>query len=287
MGARFVRANGLRVAVLATGPPDGPLALCLHGFPDHPGTFRHLLPALGAAGFHAVAPWLRGYPPTDLGTDRTLDPATATADANALHRALGGSGDAVLVGHDWGALVAARAAAAAPERWRRLVTLAVPPEPVLRGAMRDPAQLRRSAYVLSAVLPGARRRFDPSRLAALWRTWSPGYAPETADLEPLTAMAADPVVRDAMLAWYRGLARAVLAGRALSPRIGLPPQPHLVLHGAEDRCIAAGYATAAADRLPNPASVVEVVPGTGHWLHLERPAEVTARVVEFLRPVLA
>ena len=61
---RRVRANGIDFAYLEAGPEDGPLALCLHGFPDHAHTFRHLLPELAAAGWHAVAPWMRGYHPT-------------------------------------------------------------------------------------------------------------------------------------------------------------------------------------------------------------------------------
>lgn len=286
MGATFVRANGLRFAVLAEGPSDAPLALLLHGFPDQPGTFRHLLPRLVGAGFRVVAPWLRGYPPTEVPPGRHLDPDVFTADVNALHRALHGTGRAVLVGHDWGAIAAARAAAAAPDRWRRLVTLAVPPEPVLRAALSDRAQLRRSAYLFDALLPGAPRRFGPQRVEALWRRWSPGYEPGPEDLDAVRAMVADRASRRAMLAWYRGIARATLAGRALSPRSGVAPQPHLVLHCRDDGCIGAGYAERARSVLPNPLSRVEVLDGVGHWLHLEQPDVVGELIVEHLRPAL-
>jgi pimeloyl-ACP methyl ester carboxylesterase len=57
-----MRANGLQFGMLEAG--SGPLALCLHGFPDSADTWRHLLPALAGAGFHAVAPFMRGYAPT-------------------------------------------------------------------------------------------------------------------------------------------------------------------------------------------------------------------------------
>ncbi len=60
----MVQANGLRFHFLEMG--EGPLALCLHGFPDHARSFRHQLPALAAAGYRAVAPYLRGYAPTDV-----------------------------------------------------------------------------------------------------------------------------------------------------------------------------------------------------------------------------
>jgi len=69
MQQRTVTAGGLELSYLENGPPDGPLALCLHGFPDTAHTWRHLLPALGAAGFHAVAPRMRGYAPSAVPAD--------------------------------------------------------------------------------------------------------------------------------------------------------------------------------------------------------------------------
>jgi pimeloyl-ACP methyl ester carboxylesterase len=260
------------------------LALCLHGFPDHAGTWRHLLPLLADAGFRAVAPWMRGVPPTEVSDARHVEPSVLAADANALHRAFGGGSDAVVIGHDWGAIAAARAAAAAPERWRRVVTLAVPPERALVGAWFDAAQVRRSAYTLRAQLPGVAERWlaDVGNLERLWRTWSPGYEPTEADLGPLRAAVAEPAARRAMLATYRGTAVALLRGRALSPRVPLPPQPQLVLHGRDDGCIGVGYAERAAEMLPHPASRVEVVEGTGHWPHLEAPDRVGSAVVDFV-----
>ena len=84
-----------------------PLALCLHGFPDSAWTWRHLLPALAAAGYRAVAPLLRGYAPTAVPADGRYQTARRWRSTPcALHDALGGDGDAVLIGHDWGALAA-------------------------------------------------------------------------------------------------------------------------------------------------------------------------------------
>lgn len=259
--------------------------MCLHGFPDHAGTWRHLLPTLASAGFRAVAPWMRGIPPTEVPEARRYDPELLTADVNALHRAFGGDRRAVVIGHDWGAIGAARAAAAAPERWRRVVTLAVPPERALAGVWRDGRQVARSWYTLAAQVPGVGERWvtDPDRLERLWRAWSPGYEPTVEDLAPLHAMVGDPRVRRAMLASYRGTGTAMLSGRAVGVRVTVPPQPHLVLHGEDDRCIDVAYARAAAGLLPHPASRVEVVPGTGHWAHLEAPEVVGAAIVRFVR----
>ena len=117
-----VTANGVDFAYLEAGA--GPLALCLHGFPDSAWTWRHVLPALAGAGLHAVAPFMRGYAPTQVPPDGRYQTGALTADAVALHDALGGDGDAVLIGHDWGAMAAYGAAAHAPDRWRRVVTAA-------------------------------------------------------------------------------------------------------------------------------------------------------------------
>src|SRR5262245_66368908 len=88
-----VRANGLEFGLLEAG--SGPLALCLHGFPDTAHTWRHLLPALAGAGFHAVAPFMRGYAPTAVPGDGAYQVGALAADAVALHDVLGGGGDAV------------------------------------------------------------------------------------------------------------------------------------------------------------------------------------------------
>ena len=90
-----VRGDGVELAYLACG--EGPLALCLHGFPDSAHTWRHLLPELARAGFHAVAPYMRGYAPTGVAPDGRYELGALVADAVALHEALGGDERAVLI----------------------------------------------------------------------------------------------------------------------------------------------------------------------------------------------
>ena len=84
-------------------------------------------PSWPAAGYHAVAPFLRGYAPTAVPADGRYQVGALVRDANALHEVLGGGDDAVLIGHDWGALATYGAVAHQPARWRRAVTAAVPP----------------------------------------------------------------------------------------------------------------------------------------------------------------
>ena len=121
-----VETDELTYGCLTAGD-SGPLALCLHGFPDTAHGWRELLPVLADAGYRAVAPFMRGYAPTSVPTDGQYHVATLVRDATVLHDALDGDGDAVIIGHDWGALATYGAAAYAPDRWRRVVAAAVPP----------------------------------------------------------------------------------------------------------------------------------------------------------------
>ncbi|MBW3657895.1 MAG: alpha/beta hydrolase [Actinobacteria bacterium] len=281
MGARFVQANGLRFAYLQTGPADGPLALLLHGFPDTAHTWRHLAPRLADLGYRVIAPWMRGYAPTAPHDGRTVDGDTLAADANALHRALDGDGDAVLVGHDWGAFAGYRAVAAAPGRWARLVTLAVPPDPALAGARRDPAQARRSWYIAALKTPGSERllaRNDLALVARLWRDWSPDLD-GTEDVEHVRSSLRSPDALRSAVAYYRGLD---LLRVSTPPSSLVPTRPTLYLHGSDDGCIGVRYAEAARDVLTHPASLIEIVPGAGHFLHLEHPERVNATIAGFL-----
>ena len=173
-----IAANGLEFACLTDGPDDGPLALCLHGFPDSAHTWRYLLPELAAAGYRAVAPFLRGYAPTSLAPDGRYQVGALVQDANALHEVLGGGDDAVLIGHDWGALATYGAVAHQPERWRRAVTAAVPPTASIGMSLLTYAQLQKSWYMfffLSPLAEAALPLDDYAFLGDLWRDWSPGY----------------------------------------------------------------------------------------------------------------
>ena len=156
-------AEPLEFAYLEDGPADGPLALCLHGFPDHARTWTALLADLAGAGFHAVAPWMRGYAPTAVPTDGLYQPAALALDAIALADAFAPDDQpAVLVGHDWGAICGYLAVAHRPERWARLVAMSVPhrgiadhPDDYLAGTA--------EAFLVHVLLPGAADRARRAR----------------------------------------------------------------------------------------------------------------------------
>ncbi len=281
---RVVTDDAASLAVATLGPiedPARPLAVLQHGFPDTPATWRHLAPALVAEGYRVAMPWLRGYRPSTVGRDRPGIPRYA-ADVGAVRDALDGDDRAVLVGHDWGAAAAWRAAAG----FRAVVGISVPPEPALHGFLTDMDQLWRSRYQFQAQLPvaGWIVRDDLRPLVDLWLRWSPDRVPTAADLEPLRqALATVPAVR-AALAPYRTHALAALVGRVPAADGPVPRQPVLVVHGTEDGCIDRRYAARARRVLDgaHDRSTVWLVPGAGHFVHLEQPELVTDAIVSFL-----
>ncbi|HEV7887135.1 MAG TPA: alpha/beta hydrolase [Acidimicrobiales bacterium] len=274
-------ANGVDFAYLSEGPDDGPLALLLHGFPDTAWTWRHLAPALAEAGYRAVAPFMRGYAPTAVPADGRYQTGALAADAHALWSALGGRPDAVLIGHDWGAITAYGAAnLGGVERWRRVVTMAVPPPSVLGGLFMSYDQLRRSWYMFFFQHPLAEALVamnDLDFVARLWADWSPGFD-GSADVQRVREALGVPEHLAAALGYYRamlgGVADPALADEQAATSSN-PAQPLLYLHGADDGCLGLELAVGGW-----PATVV--VKDAGHFLQVEQPDEVNRLVLEFL-----
>lgn len=279
-------ANGVDFAYIEQG--EGPLALCLHGYPDSALTFRYLLPALAAAGFRAVAPFSRGYAPTSLASDGRYQSGILGVDLNALHEGLGGGADAVVIGHDYGALGAYAAATLAPDRWRRVVTAAVPPGPIVAESFLTYEQLKLSWYIFLQLTPLADLAValnDYEFITKLWRDWSPGYD-EVLDVDNFIAAMATPEHLTAALTYYRQTLNFELQDPALADAqaasYALPPQPLLYLHGRNDGCLSPRIAETTASVLTVPGSRLDMVDGAGHFLHLEQPERVNASILAFL-----
>ena len=287
MKAGTVDARGLTFHTLEAG--EGPLVLCLHGFPDHARSFRHQLPALAAAGYRAVAPAMRGYAPTGPAPDGRYQTAALAEDAVALIEALGYD-EAIIFGHDWGALAAYGAALAAPRRVRKLVTAAVPyGAQVMSAFMTSYDQQRRSWYMFFFQTPFADIAVphdDFAFLERLWRDWSPGWRFPADEMAALKETFRTPGVASAALGYYRAMldpsrqdpALAALQNRMMADPIDVPA---MVLHGANDGCMGVELVEGMAAYFPRGLRV-EIVSGTGHFLHQEDPDRVNALLLDFL-----
>lgn len=248
----------------------------LHGFPDHPPTAAPFLEEL-ARTHRVIAPWLRGYAPSPIVGPYDLE--TLAADVTALIDLLGGEVD--LVGHDWGGAITYAVCTSAPARVRRAVTLAIPHPATFLRSLAYSRQWRRSWYMGLFQLPGAGHLVKARELALidrLWRTWSPGFTLDPARRAELHACLAASL--PAPLAYYRAILRPVSTLvdrlRRAEARISTPL---LQLHGADDGCI---VPPTEADARWFAERVLEIVPNVGHFLHVEDPGAIAARVTAWL-----
>ena len=199
MEPQFVDANGLRFAYFSEG--SGPLALLLHGFPDTAHTWDHLRPKLAARGYRVVAPFMRGYAPSGV-PKRDTDMETLARDALGLIEALGEK-NALVVGHDWGAIAAYGAATLGPECVNKVVTIAIPHPSVWKPAL---GRAWGARHFVENRLPGAASRFaknDFAGLREIYARWSPTWNVPSSELDAAKACFADRKSLDAAFGYYR------------------------------------------------------------------------------------
>jgi pimeloyl-ACP methyl ester carboxylesterase len=311
---RSVRTNGITMHLAEQG--EGPLVVLCHGFPEFWYSWRHQLPALAAAGFHAVAPDQRGYGRTDRPQPiEAYDLFQLTGDIVGLVQALGEE-QAVIVGHDWGALVAWFCGLLRPDIFRAVGLLSVPYLP--RDNVRPTDRMRALAgenqfYQLYFQEPGkaeAELEADPRRFVRMFlysasgdpppeKRWrflfgkdetllSTGGEPDTLpvwlteqDVEAFTAEFTRTGFRGG-LNWYRNLDRMwelmpFLNGAKLR-------QPTLFVAGERDVTIT--MYRDAFEAMPQTVPGLRqqvLLPGAGHWIQQERPEEVNCLLVDFLK----
>jgi pimeloyl-ACP methyl ester carboxylesterase len=317
---RSIDSNGIHLHIAEQG--SGPLVLMCHGFPESWYSWRHQMRALAEAGFHAVAPDMRGYGQSDrpTGIDQyslfhLVGDMVGVLDALKEERA-------VVVGHDWGAPVAWHCALLRPDRFRAVAGLSVPYRP--RGSVAPTSVMPQTAdasfYQLYFQTPGvAEAELDADPLISLRRILysgsgdvprkNPGAASSSAGMVPrsggfLTRMPDTQVLPPWLteadlnyyadqfrqsgfrggLNWYRNIDRnwELLAPYARAPIT----VPALYMAGELDLVVAFPRMREVIADLNRYIPLLRdtvMLPGCGHWTQQERAAEVNQHLIAFLR----
>jgi pimeloyl-ACP methyl ester carboxylesterase len=310
---RFVQVNGIKMHIAEQG--EGPLVVLAHGFPELWYSWRHVLPALAAAGYHAVAPDMRGYGQTDAPPDiKDYARPQCVADMIWLVRALGYE-QAVIAGHDQGAPLAFNAANLRPDMFRAVILLSVPY--MVLGEIKPTDVMRRvpegkQLYQWYFQQPGVAEEeleADPKRSLRMVLYSTSGSIPKEHKVryifgldEKLLDGCTDPGhlpawLKQADLDYYaREFSRTGFRGglnyyramdmswRQTSFLIGRKLlQPTLFIAGEDD--LVFEFARPAVDNLeksvPNLWKKV-LLPGIGHWTQQEAPEDVNRLMAEFL-----
>jgi len=313
---RMIETNGIRLHVAEQG--EGPLVILCHGFPECWYSWRHQLPALAKAGFRAVAPDLRGYGRSDRPED--VEKFTILHDIGDIVGLLDalGAKQAVIAGHDIGASIAWQAALLRPDRFRGVIAMSPPFRPRAFGSSSVPPttlmpqnenalfyqlflqtpeaeealgrDLRRTFRSQFYTLSGDKPASAPGGLPA-------GMVPRTGtvlvDPPTLPAWITESDINvyveayaqsgwHGPLAWWRNIDRG---WELMAPFNGATVSvPALYMAGERD-IIAVAFQQAIAkqstyvQKLRPPV----MLPGCGHWTQQERPAEVNAAMIDFLR----
>lgn len=272
--------NGVSLHVVEAGPSDGPLVILLHGFPEFWWGWRHQISPLADAGYHVVAPDMRGY-------NRSERPAgidayrleTLTADVLGLADSFGANRFR-LVGHDWGGVVAWDLAASHPGRLERLAVINGPhPDLWFQVMKRSATQAFRSSYaaffqlprVPEAVLSASGFRVLRAMLERSSRNGT--FTPD--DLDRYVEAWSHPGALTAMLNYYRALRKRRLPSEPRRIRT-----PTLILWGEKDVALETGVAEAALDVCDD--GRLEMLEDATHWVHLEDVDRVNAELIGFL-----
>jgi pimeloyl-ACP methyl ester carboxylesterase len=277
-----LRSEQTGISYLSTGAQDAPLVVCLHGFPDIPRTWAPLTEHLCGAGYRVVSPWLPGYAPSSL--EGPFDLLSLTRTILSLVDELSPSEPVRIVGHGWGSIITQCALAQRPERFRAAAILATPHILAFETNIeRFPRQLQRSAYAglfqLPIVSDFVVKARDFRFIERLWKNWSPGFDPGADYFEELKLCLRSSM--PAPLEHYRALA-SLKVTREMRAIVAAGPivVPTMCLHGERDGCIFPGMAD---DQEEHFSALFEMVrlADAGHFLHLERPAEVNAAILRW------
>jgi pimeloyl-ACP methyl ester carboxylesterase len=264
----FVDSGGVKLHYRTVG--EGPLLVLLHGFPDYWYTWRDQMPALGKH-FQVVALDLRGYNKSDQpkGVDNyKMEKLVGDVAAVIKHFK---QKKAVIVGHDWGGAIAWSFAMSHPDQVDRLIILNLPhPNGLMRELANNPEQRKNSAYAREFQKPDAARNLKPE-LLVFW------VKEPDARKKYLEALGRSSM--EGMLNYYKAnYPREPYKADSKLPRVKCPV---LMIHGLDDRYLLPGALNDTWKWVEKDLTII-TVPGAGHFVHRDKPAFVTRKMVGWL-----
>jgi epoxide hydrolase 4 len=264
---------------------EGPLVVLLHGFPEFWYGWRQQIEPLAAAGFHVVAPDLRGYNLSsrpEAVKDYDIGQLTADLDGLIAER---GAEKALLVGHDWGGTVAWATAMDHPEVVDRLAILNAAHPRKLSQGLHHPGQLRRSWYFFLFAIPDLPESIVHANDWHFFRHFlhdaDPAYTPE--EIDRYVEAWSQPGAATGMINYYRSSVRTPQkkAEAAIRPI----KAPTLVIWGEKDNYLGQDLAEPQHDDVPN-LDRVERLPDASHWVHHDAAQQVNQLLTDFFSPAL-
>jgi pimeloyl-ACP methyl ester carboxylesterase len=274
----FAELGDVRLHYVEAG--QGPLVVLLHGFPEFWYAWRQQIEPLAAAGFHVVAPDMRGYNTSSTPEGvHAYDTGPLTGDIRDLIHERGAE-TAMLAGHDWGGSVAWATAMAHPEVVDRLAILNAAHPRKLSEGLHHPGQLRRSWYFFFFDLPDLPESVVQANRWHFFRHFlrdaRPAFTPEQTD-RYIEAWS-QPGAATGMINYYRSSVRTPpkQAAAAIRPI----KAPTLVIWGERDRYLNPDLAEPHSDDVPNLVGV-ERLPNASHWVHHDEADRVTQLLTGF------
>ncbi len=277
-----------RATALAFG--QGPVVLCLHGFPDNCLTYRHQVEPLIRAGYRVVLPVMRGYEPSSVQPDGRYYIADLAEDTLRWIDLLG-EDKVHLVGHDWGGVTAWATAGLAPDRLHTVTSIAIPYlKRFAAGVASHPSQLAYSWYMNFFQLRGLSDRAislsDWWFIRMLWQRWSPDWQASQPVMESVLETFRQTGVKKASLGYYRCMYK-LLTRRGRDTQQLLEQKvlmPALLITGENDGCMNTRLFEATVAERDFPAGVhIERISGAGHFVQLEKPALVSRALLDHFK----
>jgi pimeloyl-ACP methyl ester carboxylesterase len=273
---KYVNVNGVRFAYIEEG--QGPLVLLFHGYPETARSWATVQKRIAAAGYRVVAPYMRGYPPTDFATEYSVK--ALGLDVLALIDLLSEDESAVVVGHDWGAAAVYRAAAEDPSKIKKLVALSIPHARAFAG---DLTVFWEAPHFVYYQFPWAERLLwsnDFAHIDRIYKQWAPNYSPTPEVMADIKSTLRVPGATESALSYYWTLVRTPTAeNEAVAAKdIAVPT---LIITGSGDGPMITGRFEKARSAFTGPYKLVELG-GVGHFPQLEAPDQTAEAIINFL-----